>query len=460
VTGPLAAPRRVGPAIGQQASPPFERTVLDNGMRVVSQHMPHARSVAVALFVGVGSRFEDEPQAGLSHLLEHLVFKGTRAHPVHGTLSEAIESCGGSANASTDHELTVYSSRVPRAQAARGLEVVAELALRPLLRQADLAAEKPVIVDEIRMYVDSPSDHVFSIFDQLLFGRHPLGREIAGTPRSVRRATRGAVVEHWQRWYRPDNLVLAVAGAIGHDEVVRAADAWWDASTVSWLATETDSAAGTHRLLIPKPQPGNEPPVFSPPGSVRLDYRRLAQANLCLGMPGVSRDDPDRWTLDLLAAVLGDGMGSRLFLELRERRSLAYDVSTFASTFADCGTFGINAGFDPDQADRVVTAILEQLERVIQEPVTAAELERARAYTRGRLELRMEETGSVAAWLGTGEMLLPRILTFEEVIDKLEAVTSEDLLRVARRLIRPDQARLAMLAPLRGSSRFERMLAA
>jgi predicted Zn-dependent peptidase len=460
VTGPLAAPRRVGPAIGQQASPPFERTVLDNGMRVVSQHMPHARSVAVALFVGVGSRYEDEPQAGLSHLLEHLVFKGTRAHPVHGSLSEAIESCGGSANASTDHELTVYSARVPRAQAPRGLDVVAELALRPLLRQADLAAEKPVIVDEIRMYVDSPSDHVFSIFDELLFGRHPLGREIAGTPRSVRRATRQAVVEHWKRWYRPDNLVLAVAGAIGHDEVVRAARDWWDPSTSSWLASEPDAANATHRSLIELPQAGVTPPVFSPPGAVRLAYRRLAQANLCLGMPGVSRDDPDRWALDLLAAVLGDGMGSRLFLELRERRSLAYDVSTFASTFADCGTFGINAGFDPDQAERVLAAILDQLERVVQEPVSAAELERARAYTRGRLELRMEETGSVAAWLGTGEMLLPRILTFEEVIEKLESISSDDLLRVARRLLQPGQARLAMLAPLRGSRRFERMLAA
>jgi predicted Zn-dependent peptidase len=422
--------------------------------------MPAARSVSVALFVGVGSRHEDDAQAGLSHLLEHLVFKGTRAHPVHGSLSEAIESCGGSANASTDHELTVYSARVPRAQAARGLDVVAELALRPLLRQADLAAEKPVIVDEIRMYVDSPSDHVFSIFDELLFGRHPLGREIAGTPRSVRRATRQAVVEHWKRWYRPDNLVLAVAGAIGHDEVVRAARDWWDPSTSSWLASEPDAANATHRSLIELPQAGVTPPVFSPPGAVRLAYRRLAQANLCLGMPGVSRDDPDRWALDLLAAVLGDGMGSRLFLELRERRSLAYDVSTFASTFADCGTFGINAGFDPDQAERVLAAILDQLERVVQEPVSAAELERARAYTRGRLELRMEETGSVAAWLGTGEMLLPRILTFEEVIEKLESISSDDLLRVARRLLQPGQARLAMLAPLRGSRRFERMLAA
>jgi predicted Zn-dependent peptidase len=191
---------------------------------------------------------------------------------------------------------------------------------------------------------------------------------------------------------------------------------------------------------------------------VRVAFRRLSQGNLCIGMPGVSREDPDRWALDLLGAVLGDGMSSRLFLELRERRSLTYDVSTFGATFADCGTFGVHAGFDPDQAPAVVAAILEQLERAVQEPITPAELDRARAFTRGRLELRMEETGSVASWLGTGESLLPRILTVDEVIERLDALTAEDLLRVARKYVRPDLARLAVLGPFRSRLRFERML--
>jgi predicted Zn-dependent peptidase len=177
-------------------------------------------------------------------------------------------------------------------------------------------------------------------------------------------------------------------------------------------------------------------------------------------MPGVARDHPDRWALDLLGAVLGDGMSSRLFVELRERRSLSYDVSTFGSTYADCGTFGVHAGFDPDQAPALVGAIVDQLERVTQDPVGDAELDRARAYTRGRLELRMEETGAVASWLGTGESLLPRILTMDEVIERLEAVTVEDLLRVARTYVRPDLARMAVLGPFRSRLRFERMLPA
>ena len=427
-----------------RASVPWERSVLPNGLRVVTQPMPTARSVAVGLFVGVGSRREDEAHAGLSHLLEHLVFKGTRRYPEAGGLSEAIEGCGGSVNAATDRELTIYTARVPAEAASRALEVVADLVLAPLLRRPDLVSEKPVIVDEIRMYVDSPGDHVFSLFDELLFGGHPLGREIAGTPRSVRRARHDTVVEHWERWYRPPNLVLAAAGAIKHDQVLKTAARWFEAD-----------GSGSVPTQLP---PALEAPTPAPPGSVRVAFRRLSQGNLCIGMPGVARDHPDRWALDLLGAVLGDGMSSRLFIELRERRSLTYDISTFGATYADCGTFGVHAGFDPVQGPALVAAIIEQLERVVQEPVSDAELDRARAYTRGRLELRMEETGAVASWLGTGESLLPRILTVDEVIERLDAVTVEDLLRVARAYVRPDLARLAVLGPFRSRLRFERML--
>jgi predicted Zn-dependent peptidase len=175
-------------------------------------------------------------------------------------------------------------------------------------------------------------------------------------------------------------------------------------------------------------------------------------------MPGVARDHPDRWALDLLGAILGDGMGSRLFLELRERRSLVYDVSTFSASYADTGTFGVHAGFNPEDAERVVRAVLEQLDRITTDPVDADELERARAYTRGRLELRMEDSGAVAGWIGSGESLLPRILTVDEVIERLEAVTVDDLLRVARRFIAPSEARLAVLGPFRSRKPFARAL--
>jgi predicted Zn-dependent peptidase len=412
---------------------------------MVSQTMPHARSVSVALFVGVGSRHEADGEAGLSHMVEHLAFKGTRGYPAAGALSEAIEACGGTVNASTDRELTVYSARVPRSRADRAFEVVAELVLHPLLRPADLVAEKPVVVDEIRAYVDSPSDHVFSMFDELLFGVHPLGREIAGTPQAVRRTTHRAVDDHWRRWYRPEHMVLAVAGAIEPGAVRRAARTWFG----------RDGRPPRRRQ-----QPRFTTPTATAPGAVRVGYRQLTQGNLCLGMPGVSRTHPDRWALDMLTAVLGDGMSSRLFLELRERRSLAYDIGTFATSYADCGTVGIHAGFDPPQATAVISAALEQLERVVQDPVSQAEVDRAKAYTRGRIELRLEESSAVAAWLGTGASLLPRILTVDQVVERFEAVTPDDMLRVARTYLRPDLARIVLLGPFRGRRRFEAQLAA
>jgi predicted Zn-dependent peptidase len=303
-----------------------------------------------------------------------------------------------------------------------------------------------VIVDEIRMYVDSPSDHVFTLFDELLYGRHPLGREIAGTIGSVRRATHEGVVGHWRAAYRPAAMVLAVAGRIDHDEVVRAASEWH---------VDGPPDVGGPRRRPPLAAPAPDP---APGGALRVSHRRLSQGNLCLGMPGVARDDPDRWALDLLGAVLGDGMGSRLFLELRERRSLVYDVSTFSASYADTGTFGVHAGFDPEDAERVVRAILDQLDRIVSDPVSTDELDRARAYTRGRLELRMEDSGAVAGWIGSGESLLPRILTVDEVIEQLDAVTVDDLLAVARRYLAPAEARLAVLGPFRSRAPFARAL--
>jgi predicted Zn-dependent peptidase len=436
------------PARPRRATVPHVRSVLPSGLRVVTQAMPGARSASVAIFVPVGSRHEDEAHAGLSHLLEHLVFKGTRDHPEPGALSQVVEGVGGSINASTDRELTVYSSKVPAERLGVALHAVSELALHPMLRARDLVAEKPVIVDEIRMYVDSPSDHVFTLFDELLYGRHPLGREIAGTIGSVRRATHRGVVDHWRAAYRPLRMVLAVAGAIDHEDVLLAASGWE-------AAGPREDGRPTRRppSVAPAPKP-------APPGALRVSRRQLSQGNLCLGMPGVARDDPDRWALDLLGAILGDGMGSRLFLELRERRSLVYDVSTFSATYADTGTFGVHAGFDPEDAEAVVSAILEQLDRIATDRVTGDELDRARAYTRGRLELRMEDSGAVAGWIGTGETLLPEILTVDEVIERLEAVTADDLLRVAQRLLPPTQARLAVLGPFRSRTRFERAIRA
>ena len=440
------APARSRPGASSRAPATHQRTVLPSGMRVVTQEMPGARSASIALFVPVGSRHETDAQAGLSHFLEHLVFKGTRGFPEAGSLSQLVEGVGGSVNASTDRELTVFGAKVPAERADVALQAISELALHPLLRRADLSAEKPVIVDEIRMYIDSPSDHVFTLFDGLLYGRHPLGREIAGSIGSVRRATHAGVVGHWRAAYRPGRMVLAAAGALRHEDVVRTAAEWHADGP-----PPDGSPAARPPVAAPAPKP-------APPGSIRVSRRRLSQANVCLGMPGVARDDPDRWALDVLGAILGDGMGSRLFLELRERRSLVYDISTFSTCYADAGTFGVHAGFDPEDAPRVIRAIVDELDRIASERVRPEELDRARAYARGRLELRMEESGAVAGWLGTGEALLPRILTVEEVLERFDAVSAENLLRVAARYLLPTALRMVALGPFRSREPLARAL--
>jgi len=440
------APGVAAGRVRARASVPWERSVLPNGLRVVTQPMPTARSVAVGLFVGVGSRREDEAHAGLSHLLEHLVFKGTRRYPEAGGLSEAIEGCGGSVNAATDRELTIYTARVPAEAASRALEVVADLVLSPLLRGPDLVSEKPVIVDEIRMYIDSPGDHVFSLFDELLFGGHPLGREIAGTPRSVRRARHDAVLRHWERWYRPPNLVLAAAGAIKHDQVLKAAAGWFEA--------DGSGPAPTH---LPAPL---EAPTPAPPGAVRVAFRRLSQGNLCIGMPGVARDHPDRWALDLLGAVLGDGMSSRLFQSVREELGLAYDISSGLVDYADAGALEISAGVDPDALDDALKAIIVELVRLRDEPIPADELERAKRYLSGGLELRMDETRHVASWIGGQEALHDRVLTVDEALVEVAAVKADDIQRLAATLVVDDGLRLAAVAPgraLRGLDRHLRL---
>jgi predicted Zn-dependent peptidase len=425
---------------------PYRRSVLPNRLRVLSQAMPGARSVAAGIYFGVGSRYEEGRKAGLSHFVEHLVFKGTRGYPEPGAISEAIEAVGGSVNASTDRELTIVSAKVPREHAAQALRVLTELATRPLFRSADVVAERPVIIDEIKMYEDSPCDHVFTLFDALLFPEHPLGREVAGTPGTVEATTPVAVRRHWAQWYRPENAALAAAGAVDHDWLVETAGALW-----------RDGVGAEAPVRLARYSAFDE---RSRRDRVRIEQRRLAQGNLCLGVPALARHDPDRWALELLSAVLGDGMSSRLFVELRERRSLAYDVSTFSSMFADVGTFGVYAGFEPGRAEEVVRAVNHELDRVLEAPVPGNELAKARAYAIGRMELRLEETGAVASWLGAAEMLLPRIETPEEVIDHLSSVAPEDVLRVARRCLARERRHLALLGPFRSIARFERALQA
>jgi predicted Zn-dependent peptidase len=393
----------------------------------------------MAAYVLAGSRLESVDEAGAAHFMEHITFKGTEAYPTTRAVSEAIEGVGGSFNAATDRESTVYWVRLPLREAARGMDILGELIVRPCLRSEEIESERAVIVEEIRSYLDDPGEHVHTLFDLAMFGDTPLGREIAGSEESVRALPQANLRAFWAGAYRPGNVVVSAAGDISHEEVVAL----------------VERAFGTGAGVQPKFDPA---PALPAGDRVMVVRRETTQAQLCLGVPGLRRDDPEAWTLEVLNAILGDGMSSRLFQSVREEKGLAYDVSSYIVDYADSGAFVVSAGVDPDRIAPAVSAMLEEMAGVRDDAVPADELARSKRYLAGRLELRMEETRHVASWLGGQEALHDRVLTLDQALAELNAVTSEGILSLARRLINDDGLRLAVVAPPRRGRRLESLL--
>jgi predicted Zn-dependent peptidase len=399
--------------------------------------------VSVAAYVPAGSRLEAPEQAGMAHFLEHLTFKGTAAFPSTRVLSEAVEGVGGSFNAATDREATVYWVRVPRRETERAMQVLGELICRPALDPSEIDREREVIIEEIRGYLDDPAEYAQILFQQAMFGSSALGREICGEESDVRGLPAGGIREFWAATYRPGNAVVAVAGDIAHDEAVDLA------------GRAVGRGNGAMRRFEPAPS--------LPAGSRVLTGKRdTTQAQLCLGVPALPRDHPDAWALAILNAILGDGMSSRLFLALVDRDALAYDVASGIVEYADAGALQVSAGVDPGRVGRTLDAILRELATLRDEVVGAEELAKAKAYISGGLELRMEETRHLASWIGGQEALHERVLTLDDALEAITRVTAADLSRIARSLFRDEALRLAVVAPsrsLRGLDRHLRLAA-
>jgi len=405
----------------------FERTALPAGPRVISARIPGARSVSVAAYVLAGSRLESAEQVGVAHFMEHITFKGTAGYPSTRAISEAIEGVGGSFNAATDRESTVYWVRVPRSEAARGVDVLGELIVRPKLDATEIEGERSVIIEEIRSYLDDPAEYCQSLFQVALFGEGPLGREICGDEAGIRALPGTTIRDFWRAVYRPANTVVAIAGDLFHEEATELAA----------------SAFGTGNGSIPGFAPAPELPAGP---RVMLGKRDTAQAQLAIGVPALRRDHPDSWTLSVLNAILGDGMSSRLFLTVREARGLAYDVSSGLVDYADAGALEISAGVDPAKLPEAIEAILAELARLRDEPVGAEELAKTKRYLSGGLELRMDETRHVASWIGGQEALHDRVLTVEEAQAAVERVDAVGIQELAGQLFRDDVLRLAAVA--------------
>jgi predicted Zn-dependent peptidase len=404
------------------------RVTLTNGLRILVAEMPETRSVSMAVYVGVGSRVESKAEAGTSHFLEHMVFKGSAKRPTAADISQEIESRGGVVNASTDKEVTVFWSRVPARHYLVALDVVADLIRAPVLRPTDVQSERNVIVEELRMYRDQPQDRVHTLVDELLYPRHPLGWEVAGREEVVLGMTTEKLRDFMARGYLPGRTVIALAGPLSADEAIAAVDEALGGLEVR----EAPSAA-------PAPRAGK--------ARAKLVGKRAEQTNLCVGWRSVHTTHPDKFIVDMLNAVLGEGMSSRLFLELREKRGLAYDVHSYDANYLDAGHLVVYAGFAPQNGAEVLTAITREIARLRDEPVPDSELERVRDFAKGRLELRLEDTRGVSGWLAGQELFLGRVRSVEEVCAIIDGIGPADIQRVAREYLRPELAYVAAIGP-------------
>ena len=418
----------------------YQKVTLDNGLRLVTETMPHTRSVSIGFFIGAGSRYETDMQAGISHFIEHLCFKGTSKRPTTTDISTAIEGVGGILNAGTDKELTVYWCKVAQPHFGIALEVLVDMLLNSRFDPVEIEKERQVIIEEINMSLDSPSQRVAMLVDEVLWPGHALGRDIAGSKESVAAISRDMMLDYLVKHYLPGNTVLAVAGDIQHGEVVSMVEQ----ATAGWSRHE--------------PQTGYTPYQRKMARRVLIENRDTEQSQLCLALPGLSIIHPDRFKLDLLSVVLGEGMSSRLFTEIRDNLGLAYSIQSYAEHLLDTGAFITSAGVETRNIPVAVGAILKELSRLKKEIIPASELTKAKELFKGRILLRLEDSRSVAGWMGGQEILTGQILTVDEVISIVESITAGELQQLAGELLIGEQLRLAVVGPVQPDEPLEDLL--
>jgi predicted Zn-dependent peptidase len=394
--------------------PGVELTELPSGLRIVTETMPEARSVTLGAWVRVGGRDEPAELSGASHFLEHLLFKGTAERSAR-QIAEAIDAVGGEMNAFTAREHTAYYARLPYERLALGAEILGDVLTAPALRPAEVEAERQVIVEEILMNLDAPDDRVHTLLSKAVFGEHPLGREVLGEMATVEAVTRDEIAAFFDRWYRPATMVVAAAGRLEHAAVVEA------------IAATLEQRGGGERPVRTPPPPAE--------ATVLVEHDDTEQAHLCLGWRSLESNDDDRWALAVANQVLGGGMASRLFQEVREERGLAYSVYSHPTGFDDSGYLTIYCGTAPKRAREALGVIDDVVAGVLADGVTDGELAVAAGYLEGSMLLGLEDSGGRMGRLGRSLMQRDRITTIDEHVARLRSVTVDDVRRVLHRVL-------------------------
>jgi predicted Zn-dependent peptidase len=404
-----------------------QKEVLPNGLTVITEAMPAIRSVAIGVWLKVGSRHERESENGITHFLEHMVFKGT-THRTAEEIARSADSIGGHLDAFTAKEFTCFSVKVLDEHVPRAFDVLADLVKNPLFEPGDVAKESQVIQEEIKMVEDTPDDLVHEIFTEAYWRGHALARPILGTRQTVRSFDRPLLVDYFQRHYTPRNMVIAAAGNLRHESIVEM----------------VGKEFGDIRLG-PAPEADLHPVAHA---TIRHRHKKnLEQAHICLGAPSYPQTDPRRFAVFVLNTVLGGGMSSRLFQNIREQRGLAYAVFSGLSTFSDAGCLSIYAGTARENVKQVVALVVEELHRLKQQPLTPDELQRAKDYLKGSMLLGLESSPSRMTNVARQEIYFGRYITLDEVAQKVDAVTSEDVQQVAHELFDPARIALTVLGP-------------
>jgi len=404
----------------------YHKSILDNGIRVVTEEVPFVNSVALGVWVRTGSRHEGATNQGVSHFLEHLLFKGTSRRTAR-QIAEELEAVGGVINAFTTKEYTCFYSRVLAEHLDLAIDVLSDMFFNSRLADEDIEKEKKVILEEIKMYEDSPDELVHDLFAQTIWPGHPLGRAILGTSESVTGLNRERIYNYYRQQYNSNNIVLAAAGRFATGELI----------------AKLQAAFGEQAC------PGREREYFPPQGQGRVSVhvKDTEQVQICLGVPGLSQEDAGIYTLQALNNILGGGLSSRLFQLIREEQALAYSVYSYHAGFFDSGLFTVYAGTSPDNYRQVVELILKELAAIKNEGVTGLELKRTRDQIRGNLLLGQESVNHRMSSLGKTELAFGRVITTEEIIERLNEVTADDVQAVARRIFQPEYLSLTTLGP-------------
>jgi predicted Zn-dependent peptidase len=411
----------------------YNKAVLDNGLRVITRTMPHSGSVCIVILVGTGSCYESNEEAGISHFAEHLFFKGTQRRPTSKEITQDIEGIGGIINAGTDKEVTIFWCKVAEFHFPIALDVLSDLLLNSRFDNKEIEQERRIISEEINMNLDLPQQRVNMLIDELLWPEQPLGREVIGYKETVSSITREQLLNYVASRYLPNNTVLSIAGNIQHEEAMDQIEPLFN----KWAAGELATGYVTN--------------ANQTEAGLRIEPKDIEQSHLCLAVHGFSRSHPQRFTIDLLNTVLGGGMSSRLFTEVREHRGLAYDITSYTEHFLNSGSFAIYAGVDPEKIETAVAAILEELSKVKQ-GITISELSRAKELSKGRLHLRLEDSRNVALWYGSQEILMRQILDIDDVVSIVDAITIDELKEVAKEILTDSGLNLAVTGPIKEDS--------